>query len=138
VRRSPTDSTWTSSTRGNEILAAEFVFHLPDEDVEGADGARELATLFRAAFPDVRKVHEDAIATPDKVAIRWTALDTHRGNYFPPWNTPPTGKPIHLRGIDWCHIRNGKIEEAWLEADELGALLQIGAVAAPPMTEDDA
>jgi steroid delta-isomerase-like uncharacterized protein len=112
----------------DEILGPGFVFHLPDQDIRGAEEVKQLATLFRTAFPDVRITHEDVIAAGNKVAIRWTARGTHQGEYLPPWRVPPTGKEIRLQGIDWYHIANGKIEEAWIQLDEVGLLQQMGAV----------
>jgi predicted ester cyclase len=42
------------------------------------------------------------------MAIRWTSESTHQGDYF---GVPPSGKRIHVEGIDLLHIQNGKIVE---------------------------
>jgi steroid delta-isomerase-like uncharacterized protein len=112
----------------DEILAPEFVFHMPAQDVRGPEESRQLAIAFRTAFPDLQIAHEDAVAAGDKVAIRWTARATHRGDFQ---GVPPTGKTIKMRGIDFFHLRGGKIAEAWIDFDVLGMLQQMGAVAAP-------
>lgn len=109
----------------DEILAPGFVFHMPDQDVHGAEGAKQLATALRVAFPDMQITHEDTIAAGEKVAIRWTVRGTHRGDFR---GVPATGKPMRSSGIDLYHLRDGKIVEAWLTWDLHGMLQQIGAV----------
>jgi steroid delta-isomerase-like uncharacterized protein len=109
----------------DEILAPDFVFHMPGQDVEGAEGAKQLATELRRAFPEGPIVHEDTVAAGDKVAIRWTAHVRHQGEFL---GIAATGAEVDLRGIDIFHLRDGKIAEAWIEWDLLGILQRIGAV----------
>ncbi len=114
----------------DEILAPDFVFHLPDQDVRGPEETRQLASAIREAYPDFRITHEDAVASGDTVAIRWTARGTHRGTYpaAPDWEVPPTGREIRMQGIDWYRMAGGKIAEAWIAVDDLGVLRQMGVV----------
>lgn len=108
----------------DEILAPGFVWHMPDADVQGAEGTKELVTSFRTAFPDVAIAHEDTVAAGDKVAIRWTARATHQGEFQ---GVPATGKEIRMWGIDLFHLREGRIVEGWIDYDLLGVLRQMGA-----------
>jgi steroid delta-isomerase-like uncharacterized protein len=112
----------------DEILAPGFIFHMPGQDIRGPEETKQLATAMRTAFPDMQITHEDTVSSGNKVVIRWTARGTHQGTYPPPWEVPATGKEIRMRGIDWYHIDNGKIAEAWIELDDLGVLEQMGAV----------
>jgi steroid delta-isomerase-like uncharacterized protein len=114
-----------------EILGPDFVFHMPGQDIRGADEVQQLAAAMRAAFPDMQITHEDVLAAGNQVVIRWTARGTHQGTYLPPWEVPPTGREIKMRGIDWYQVVEGKIAEAWIEIDELGMLRQMGAVQEP-------
>src|SRR5439155_4321080 len=74
---------------GEELLAPDFVFHMP-----GLPGAlnraafRQLFTGFLAAFSDVTITNEDLIAEGDKVVGRWITRGPHRGDFM---GMPPTG-----------------------------------------------
>jgi ketosteroid isomerase-like protein len=41
---------------------------------------------------------------------------------------PPTGQVVELRVIDVLTITDGRISDIWMVADELGALVAVGAV----------
>jgi steroid delta-isomerase-like uncharacterized protein len=112
----------------DEILGSEFVFHMPEQDIRGPEESKQLASALRAAFPDFQITHEDVVSSGNKVAIRWTARGTHRGTYPPPYQVPATGKEIRMRGIDFYHIANGKIAEAWIDLNEAAVLHQMGAL----------
>ena len=112
----------------DEILTRDFVTHVNGQDMPGAEGAKQLATAIRTAFPDVRISHHEAIVSGNRVAIRWTSDGTHQGDYF---GVPPTGKPIHVEGIDLFHIQDGKIAEVWIEFDNLSLMQQMGVVPQP-------
>jgi steroid delta-isomerase-like uncharacterized protein len=114
----------------DEILGPGFVLHMPDQEIQGPDETKQLATALRAAFPDLQITQEDVVASGNKVAIRWTARGTHRGPY-PSGDVKITGREIHMRGIDWYEIDNGKIVKAWMAWDELGVLRQLGTVPTP-------
>jgi predicted ester cyclase len=70
----------------------------------------------------------DLIAEGDKVAGRWTARGTHKGDLF---GIPPTGKQGTVTGIDIYHFAGGKIEENWSNWDALGLMQQLGVIPAP-------
>ncbi len=109
----------------DEILTPDFVAHVNGQEFRGVDGAKQLATLIRTAFPDIRITHHEAIVAGNRAAIRWTSDSTHQGDYF---GVPPTGKPTHLEGLDLFHLQDGKISEVWIEYDNLSALQQMGAI----------
>ncbi len=54
--------------------------------------------------------------TSNRVAIRWTTDATHQGEYC---GVAPTGKRVHLEGLDFFHFQGGKISELWIEYDNL-------------------
>jgi steroid delta-isomerase-like uncharacterized protein len=84
----------------------------------------------RGAFPDIKVAVEDAFGCDDKVALRWSATMTHRGDAL---GIPATGKSVRLTGITIVRIVNGKMVAGWDNWDELGMLEQIG-VYTPPNT----
>jgi len=109
----------------SEIVAPDFVAHITGREFHGVEGAKQAATLMRTAFPDMRIQHLDVIGFEDRVAIRWAGDGTHRGDYA---GVPPTGKRIHIEGVDMFHVERGKIAEVWVAYDNLGVLQAMGAI----------
>lgn len=68
------------------------------------------------AFPDFTASTEDLVVdeTSGKVAIRWSAVGTHRAEFLA---YPATGRRITFRGIEIIRIQRGKIIERWGEWD---------------------
>lgn len=77
----------------------------------------------RRAFPDVRFNIEEAIASDDKVAIRWTMTGTHTGDLL---SLPATNKPFAIQGMTFYYVEAGKICGHRQAFDQLGFLAQIG------------
>lgn len=113
-----------------EFVATNVVVHAPPLPgaAPGVQGAKEVATMFRTAFPDLKVIIEDLIAEGDKVVQRWTAHVTHQGDLL---GIPPTGKKVTLTGINIFRLADGKIVERWGELDTLGMLQQLGVVQPP-------
>ena len=95
----------------------------------------------RGAFPDRVDVIEEVIAEDDRVGLLFRLQGTHQGNFF---GIPATGKKIDVHEVGIYRLTDGKVSEAWFMADELGALLQLGATLperndgkriAPPITD---
>lgn len=92
---------------------------------QGAEGFKQLVTLFRTAFPDAHLTIEDMIAEGDKVVVRWTVRGTHKGDLR---GLAPTGKQVTVTGIDIHRIVGGKIVETGGNWDTIGMLQQLGVV----------
>lgn len=120
--------------RGNldvaeELFAPDFVYHEPGgEDWHGPEGVKEYVTMMRAAFPDLHLTIEDQAAEGDRVAYRWTARGTHRGELM---GIPPTDRRVTVAGIAIARFSNGKTEEMWESYDALGMMQQLGVVPSP-------
>jgi steroid delta-isomerase-like uncharacterized protein len=116
------------------VFSADFVYHDPSggEAYRGPEGAKRFAAMFRAAFPDLHLTVEDQVAEGDRVAYRWTARGTHRGELM---GIAPTGNPVTLHGIAIARLDGGKIVEIWENFDALGLMQQLGAVPAPNRPE---
>ena len=81
-----------------ELIAANFVNHDPSTPPlpTGPEGYKQLASGYRAAFPDIQITIEDLFAEGDKVAGRWTARGTNTGSLM---GMPPTVKGLQgLKG----------------------------------------
>ncbi|NJK54353.1 MAG: ester cyclase [Leptolyngbyaceae cyanobacterium SU_3_3] len=116
-------------------FAPEFEFTNPThtEPYRGQE-FKDLVTMLRGAFPDLKFTVEHMLAQGDTVVGHWTARGTHKGT---PLKTlkgdiPAQGNPFVIDGISWIRIENGKFVEARINEDTLGLLQQIGALPAPP------
>lgn len=116
----------------NQLIAPDAVDHDPARParlraLRGPEVMRRTAEMYRAAFPDVRLTVDEVIDGGDKVAVRWHAEGTHRGELE---GLAPTGSRVSVTGISIDHWQDGKIVESWTQWDNLGLGRQLGA--APP------
>ncbi|HSD58183.1 MAG TPA: ester cyclase [Methanotrichaceae archaeon] len=110
-----------------ELLAPNFVLHVPLPAAPGIQGIGDVVTACRAAFEHLNVTVDDMVAEGDRVAARFTARGIHRGAFM---GLPPTGKPITMTGIEIFRIQDGKITEIWGEANLLGLMQQLGIIPA--------
>jgi steroid delta-isomerase-like uncharacterized protein len=97
----------------------------------GPEGLRQVAALFRQAFPDWRSDVQHMIAEGDLVVEHFIAHGTHRGSVM---GETPTGHDVVLRGVNIFRITDGKIVERWGRLDDLGLLQQLGLAHWPVAT----
>jgi steroid delta-isomerase-like uncharacterized protein len=100
----------------------------PQAEIHGPKEFAAFADQIRNAFPDSEIVVEDAFGIDDKVAVRWSATMTHRGDGL---GVPATGKNVRITGMSIARIADGKIVEGWDNWDRLAMLEQIGAYCPP-------
>ena len=68
------------------FVAPDYVDHpVPPGLPPGPEGMKQALTTYRTAFPDVKATLDDIFAAGDRVALRWSARGTHRGE----WLTSP-------------------------------------------------
>jgi steroid delta-isomerase-like uncharacterized protein len=110
----------------DEVLTPDYVCHLQGGAVT-LDREMHKSSLraFYAAFPDYHHRIEDVIAEDDKVVLRVTDLATHDRDFE---GIPATGKKISVSAMYICRLVDGKIAEAWMDADLLGFYKQIGLI----------
>ena len=113
------------------LLADTFVEH---EEVPGLaptkDGVTALFRMYTAAFPDLRMVPEDLIASGDKVVARVRVTGTHKGAFM---GLSPTGRRVEVQLIDIIRFGDdGRACEHWGVFDQLAMMQQLGAVPATP------
>lgn len=82
-----------------------------------------------AAFPDNRLELHETFGSSDRLTTRFTLTGRHDGNFM---GVPATGAQVVLPGITIMHFRDDTCIERWTCADNLGLLVQIGAVRPPP------
>lgn len=118
----------------DELMAADVTIHEPATPAlpDGIEGARQLVSTYRSAFPDLHFTVEDVLAEGDKVVVRWTGRGTHNGD-LP--GIPATGRNSTVTGISIDRFENGKVAESWINWDTLGMLRNIGVMPAPQTAE---
>ena len=112
----------------DEILASEVEGHVAGQTIRGADTFRQRAQTLRTIYSDPHFTVEDQIAEGDKVLVRWTLRGKHTGEYM---GAKPTGKEVVSTGMNLFRLADGKIEELWVESDDLGELQQLSVVTLP-------
>jgi steroid delta-isomerase-like uncharacterized protein len=109
----------------NEVYAPDAKIYFPSNSSEpmSVEQAVPMAKSFYAAFPDFSHSIEELIAEGDKVILRAIDRGTHQGEFN---GIPATGKKIEMGVIAISKFKEGKIVEAWEEADILGLMQQLG------------
>ncbi len=113
----------------DEIFAPGAPNHNPNvATAPGPEGLKQVVSLYRSAFPDIRFTIEQEIAEGDFVVQHITATGTQRGD-LP--GIPATGKGATVTGMIINRFKDGKIAEGWAIFDQLGLLQQLGVVPTP-------
>ena len=86
---------------------------------------KEHILFFDAIFPQYDAEVEEMMAEDDRVMLRVRMRGVHEG----PFNgIPPTFKTVEFPFIITYTIRNGKIVDHWLVADQMELLQQLGVM----------
>ena len=101
------------------IYADGYERHSTDSDASGLDALKGLVAMYRKAFPDLRFHPDDMVSQDDRVAVRWTATGTHRGELS---GLPATGRSLQLPGCDILRVREDRIVESWSFYDRAALL----------------
>jgi predicted ester cyclase len=86
------------------------------------EGVERFVNQFLSSFPDLQHMIEEMIAEEDRVAARFTARGTHRGQWM---HFVPTGISIQYTGITLARIAGDKIIEHQTWWDKAGLMEQI-------------
>ena len=107
-----------------EIYAPNFVWHEPDQDIQGYAQAKQFASTFFAAFPDINITVEDVIAEGEQVVTRYTIRGTHQEETEE--FGPPNDGQMGLKSITIHRFEGGKVVEEWERYDNLSVMQQLG------------
>ena len=91
----------------------------------GREGALAVASTLHRWMPDFSLTVEDIVVADDTVWTRNRARGTNTGSVM---GHPPSGKPVEVDVIDIIRFEDGLAVEHWGVADQLGLMIQIGAV----------
>ena len=117
--------------RIHDLVTPDFVDHgaPPGTVPPGPDGY--VATLrFLADVLQLRYEVHEVVADGDTVAIRATAHGVHATDHL---GVPATGKPYAMQTAHFYRAEGERIAEHWGIRDELGVLVQVGAVPPPAL-----
>ena len=107
-----------------QFYAADWVCHpWPPGMPPSLDGMKQSMKHDYLALPDMQVRLEDMLAEGDKIACRWTATATHKGEFM---GMPPTNKQLTITGVHIDRIAGGKIVETWNYSDMMGLMQQLG------------
>ena len=115
----------------SENLADDFVEHEVTPGLAPTKaGVKDFFRMQRAAFPDMRMVADDVIASGNKVVARVRYTGTNQGAFM---GMPATGKRVDVQLMDmFLFGDDGRVREHWGVMDALALMQQIGAVPAGP------
>ncbi|MFN8533185.1 MAG: ester cyclase [Dehalococcoidia bacterium] len=113
----------------DDLVAEDVIDHMPLPGMPpGRAGLRVAMEMILGAFPDARFTIHNLTADEDRVVGVWSMDATHTGAIF---GIPPTGRPVHMSGIDAIRWRDGQAAEIWHVEEVASMLMQIGAVPPP-------
>jgi steroid delta-isomerase-like uncharacterized protein len=106
------------------LFAQEVIVHDPiSGDSQGIDAYRQLASFFLSAFPQETTDLQILVAEGDFVAVLHTHHAVNSGSFL---GMPPTGKTVHVSGLELYRIQNGAVVEFWRHDDDAGLMRQLG------------
>jgi steroid delta-isomerase-like uncharacterized protein len=116
-------------TAANAALATSDVAINADEThVTGRDALVARLKHLRVAFPDLKIRDEYVLADGDRAAVGYIMEGTQTGPYTTPDGTvmPPTGKPVHVRGVDFLMFNAaGRLRELVVVHNEQDFVTQL-------------
>jgi steroid delta-isomerase-like uncharacterized protein len=109
------------------LVAPRYVIHSdPGDPWEGRaldrSAYEERVRYSRNAFPDLVFTILDLLATEDRVAARWRADGTQRGDLA---NLPATGRQLTFAGQTMYELKDGQVAGHWQVVDRLGFMEQV-------------
>ena len=108
-----------------ELLAPDYAIEdAPPGTAQGAEGVKQIVTMFRGAFPDLQISLDELVAEGDSVAARSTTRGTHRGAFM---GIEPTGRSISMPTLTLVHLRDGRLVRSWVKNDVAALMRQLGA-----------
>ena len=113
------------------VLADDFVEH---EETPGLaptrEGVMDFMRMNRAAFPDMRMIVEDVVASGAKVVARVRITGPNQGAFM---GMPATGKSVDVQLIDIIRFGDdGLAHEHWGIMDGIAMMQQLGVMPEGP------
>jgi steroid delta-isomerase-like uncharacterized protein len=113
---------------GPALFSADYNLTFGSAPAMDHAGHEQLLKGLRGAFPDLRILVAEQVATKDRVANHWIAQGTHRGAFQ---GIPATGKAVTFTGNNTMHLSQGRIRALWGQLDGYGLMTQLGVIPQP-------
>ncbi len=111
----------------DELMAVDVVEHQRGNP-NGREGGKAVVRTLHGWMSDFSLTVEDHAVNGDIVWTRNRARGIHTGTVM---GTAPTGRSVEIDVFDVLRFADGKLVEHWGVADQLGLMLQIGAIGSP-------
>lgn len=105
-----------------KLTAPNFTYKFPRHPDRGQSEMIDFLSTFRNAFPDWCVQIDNMIAEENQVAISWSGIVTHLGDFS---GIPATGKKITVSGINIYQFEGDRITAEFEQSDVLGMILQM-------------
>ena len=103
----------------DQLMATDSIGWMEGRTINGPTDFKDARRTLLHVFPDLSIKVEDLVEDGDKVAVRWTATATHRGEGL---GVAPTNRKVSFRGITWLEFRAGRFVRGW-DSWNLGGLI---------------
>jgi len=109
----------------DKFLAPSYVIRdAPPGSPPGAEGVKQVVTMFRNAFPDFEITLDEVIAEGDVVAASSTVRGTHQGEIF---GMPATGNRVSISSLTMVRIIDGRLVESRVKNDTAALMSQLAS-----------
>jgi predicted ester cyclase len=116
----------------DELMAEDIIEHQRGNHA-GREGAKEVSATLHRWMSDFSLTVQDIAVSGDVVWTRNVARGVNTGSVM---GHPTSGKAVEVDVIDILRFADGRAVEHWGIADQLGLLIQVGAVTAPGRPAD--
>lgn len=111
-----------------DLHADDVVVHSAGRELSGIDAVLEDWWKQLEAIPDLEDTIDMLIADGDRVAVRYTTIGTHEGEFL---GIEPTGETVEVTSMAVVQVADGQIVELWNHPDRFGLFQQLGLIDAP-------
>ena len=115
----------------DEMVTMDCVIHRPEvsDPIRGLEAFRQALERILQVYSEFKTTIHDVIAEEDRVACRLSHRAVNRSQWTSRLGTHAVaGKTVTWPAIAIFRFHDSKIAEEWVSRDELGQLLQAGAV----------
>lgn len=111
-----------------ELLTPDFVFHSPNQAIEGREAVVNYLTGLRTIFPDLHFDIHEIILEADRAACVWNLTGTQQHEFF---GFPAQGQQVELPGVSIIRLAEGRLSQEQVFWDRQRLLEQLQSEAEP-------
>lgn len=109
--------------RLSELVSSTYILQdAPKGTPSGQEAIKQIVTMFRTAFPDLKITIERLIGEGEMLAAKSVMQGTHQQTIF---GIAGTGRVINMSSLTMVRITDGKLQESWVRNDLLGLMNQL-------------